>query len=203
MPQIVPYRARTGPAVASRRHKWATALQPGASNLPEKRTEATEQQVQAARIWSGDEQTAREMSDDQLAAAEGSGLLDDRARGRIEAEADRRDLDALLARIAPGGTLAEDLTQFSDAELARTYQHLDDGDALRVIAEADRRDLATRLPGVAGTGRPVQPRPRRPRPWRRPGNACPARRRGQQARLARPSVSRRAPARRPHGRVRR
>ncbi|MBI0374736.1 phage capsid protein [Streptomyces albiflaviniger] len=122
--------------------------QPGASNLPEKRTEATPEQVEAARVWSGDEQTVREMSDDQLAAAEGSRLLDERARARIEAEADRRDLDDLLARIRPGGTLADDLTGFSDAELARAFGHLDDGDALRVMAEMDRRDLATRLPGV-------------------------------------------------------
>ncbi|WP_329148799.1 phage minor capsid protein [Streptomyces sp. NBC_01456] len=122
--------------------------QPGASNLPE-RTEATEQQLDAARVWSGDGQTVREMSDDQLAAAEGSRLLDDRARARIEVEADRRDLDDLLARVTPGGTLAEDLTQFSDTELARVYRHLDDGDALRVMAEMDRRDRATRLPGVS------------------------------------------------------
>ncbi|KUN96192.1 phage capsid protein [Streptomyces caeruleatus] len=123
--------------------------QPGASNLPEKRTEATPEQVEAARVWSGDAQTVREMSDDQLAAAEGSRLLDGRARARIEAEADRRDLDDLLGRIRPGGTLADDLTGFSDTELARVFGHLDDGDALRVMAEMDRRDLATRLPGVS------------------------------------------------------
>ncbi|WP_337192206.1 phage minor capsid protein [Streptomyces sp. HUCO-GS316] len=123
--------------------------QPGASNLPEQRTEATPEQVEAARVWSGDEQSIREMSDDQLAAAEGSRLLDDRARARIEAEADRRDLDDLLGRVRPGGTLAEDLTPFSDTELARAFVHLDDGDALRVMAEMDRRDLATRLPGVS------------------------------------------------------
>ncbi|MEU9968021.1 hypothetical protein [Streptomyces malaysiensis] len=44
------------------------------------------------------------MSDDQLAAAKGSRLLDDRACARIEAEADRRDLDDLLARYFPAGT---------------------------------------------------------------------------------------------------
>ncbi|MGF0176709.1 phage minor capsid protein [Streptomyces sp. Marseille-Q5077] len=123
--------------------------QPGASNLPEQRTEATPEQVEAARVWSGDDQSVREMSDDQLAAAEGSRLLDDRARARIEAEADRRDLDDLLGRVRPGGTLAEDLTPFSDTELARAFVHLDAGDALRVMAEMDRRDLATRLPGVS------------------------------------------------------
>ncbi|MYY08820.1 phage capsid protein [Streptomyces sp. SID4919] len=123
--------------------------QPGASNEPEERTEATAPQVDAARVWSGDDASVREMSDDQLAAAEGSRLLDDQARARIAAEADRRDLDDLLARIRPGGTLADDLIAFSDHELARAFPHLDDGDALRVMAEMDRRDLATRLPGVS------------------------------------------------------
>ncbi|WP_432026841.1 phage minor capsid protein [Streptomyces sp. 1222.5] len=123
--------------------------QPGASNLPEKRTEATPEQVEAARVWSGDDQSVREMSDDQLAAAERSRLLDDRARARIVAEADRRDLDDLLARIAPGGTLADDLAGFSDTELAQAYRHLTDGDALRVMAEMDRRDRAAQLPGVS------------------------------------------------------
>jgi hypothetical protein len=123
--------------------------QPGASNLPEPRTKATPEQVEAARVWSGDDQSVREISDDQLAAAERLRLLDDRARARIEAEADRRDLDDLLGRIAPGGTLADDLTGFSDTELARAFGHLDDGDALRVMTEMNRRDLAARLPGVS------------------------------------------------------
>ncbi|WP_324606631.1 phage minor capsid protein [Streptomyces globisporus] len=134
--------------------------QEGASNLPpEQRTRKpgapkppgppTPEQVEAARVWSGDDQAVREMSDDQLAAAMRSNLLDDRARARIEAEADRRDLDDLLGRIAPGGTLADDLTGFGDQELARAFPHLDDGDALRVMAEMDRRDLAGRLPGVS------------------------------------------------------
>ncbi len=122
--------------------------QPGASNLPAPRTEATPQQVDAARVWSGDDRSVREMSDDQLAAAEGSRLLDDRARARIAAEADRRDLDDLLGRVRPGGRLADDLLAFSDTDLARAYPHLDDGDTLRVMAEMNRRDLASRLPGV-------------------------------------------------------
>ncbi|MGW1760991.1 phage minor capsid protein [Streptomyces mirabilis] len=122
--------------------------QPGASNLPAPRTEPTTQQVDAARVWSGDDRSVREMRDDQLAGAEGSGLLDDRARARIEAEADRRDLDDLLDRVRPGGHLADDLLAFSDNDLARTFPHLDDGDALRVMAEMDRRDTAARLPGV-------------------------------------------------------
>ncbi|GHJ27008.1 hypothetical protein TPA0910_14410 [Streptomyces hygroscopicus subsp. sporocinereus] len=122
--------------------------QPGASNLPAPRTEPTAQQVDAARVWSGDEGTMREMRDEQLATAHSSGLLDERARARIEAEADRRDLDDLLARMRPGGHLADDLLAFSDHDLARAFPHLDDGDALRVMAEMDRRDLAGRLPGV-------------------------------------------------------
>lgn len=122
--------------------------QPGASNLPAPRTEPTAQQLDAARVWSGDAQTVREMSDSQLAGAEGSRLLDDRARARIEAEADRRDLDDLLGRVRPGGHLADDLLAFSDRDLARVFPHLDDGDTLRVMAEMDRRDVAARLPGV-------------------------------------------------------
>ncbi|MFJ9892712.1 phage minor capsid protein [Streptomyces sp. NPDC091280] len=122
--------------------------QPGASNLPAPRTEPTAQQVDAARVWSGDDRSMREMSDDQLAAAEGSRLLDDRARARIAAEADRRDLDDLLDRVRPGGHLADDLLAFGDNDLARAFPHLDDGDALRVMAEMDRRDIASRLPGV-------------------------------------------------------
>ncbi|MDQ0949325.1 hypothetical protein QFZ24_003248 [Streptomyces phaeochromogenes] len=123
--------------------------QPGASNLPQKRTEATPEQVEAARVWSGDDRAVQEMSDDDLAAAMRSNLLDDQARARIEAEADRRDLDDLLTRIRPGGTLAEDLTQFGDQELAKAFPHLDDADALRVMVEMDRRDLAGRLPDVS------------------------------------------------------
>jgi hypothetical protein len=125
-----------------------TREQVGAGNLPERRTEATPEQVDAARVWSGDDASVRAMSDDQLAAAMRSNLLDDRARRRIEAEADRRDLAALLDRAAPGGTLAADLTPFSDAELGRLVGHVDDTDALRIAAELDRRDRAARLPGV-------------------------------------------------------
>ncbi|WP_435194857.1 phage minor capsid protein [Streptomyces sp. NRRL F-5630] len=122
--------------------------QPGASNLPAPRTEATGPQLDAARVWSGDARSVREVSDHQLADAEGSGLLDGRARARVEAEADRRDLDDLLARVRPGGRLAEDLLAVSDRDLARVLPHLDDADTLRVIAEARRRDLAAGLPGV-------------------------------------------------------
>ncbi|WP_236586755.1 phage minor capsid protein [Streptomyces sp. FR-008] len=122
--------------------------QVGAGNLPAPRREATPEQVEAARIWSSDDATVREMSDDQLAAAMSSNLLDDRARARVEAEADRRDLVALLDRAAPGGTLADDLTEFSDAELGRLIGHVDDADALRIAAEMDRRERAARLPGV-------------------------------------------------------
>lgn len=125
-----------------------TREQPGAGNLPERRTEATPEQVEAARVWSGDDASVRAMSDDQLAAAMRSNVLDDRARARIEAEADRRDLDALLDRAAPRGNLAADLTEFSDSELGRLVGHIDDADALRIAAELDRRDVAARLPGV-------------------------------------------------------
>ncbi|MGW3057693.1 phage minor capsid protein [Streptomyces goshikiensis] len=122
--------------------------QPGAANLPAPRTPATPEQVDAARLWSGDGRTAREMTDDQLAAAMRSGLLDDRARARIEIEADRRDLDALLDRARPGGRLTDDLLTLSDDDLARTLPHLDDADTIRVMAEVHRRNRAGDLPGV-------------------------------------------------------
>jgi hypothetical protein len=121
------------------------------SELPEhrrpKRVEATPDQIEQARVWSGDAHTVREMSDDQLAAALRT-PLDDRARHRIEAEADQRDTAALLDRAAPRGRLADDLAEFSDTELGRVLAHVDDRDALRIAAEMDRRDVAARLPGA-------------------------------------------------------
>ncbi|ATL86682.1 phage capsid protein [Streptomyces malaysiensis subsp. malaysiensis] len=128
--------------------------QPGASNLPEKRTEATPEQVEAARVWSGDEQTVQEMSDDQLAAAEGSRLLDERARARIEAEADRRDLDDQLAQYFPGGNLATDLSEVGDNALAWCMQYANSEELRRIAAEMDRRD-AVELPPPAATGNAV------------------------------------------------
>ncbi|MFD3829724.1 phage minor capsid protein [Streptomyces sp. NPDC058621] len=122
--------------------------QPGASKLPEPRTAPTPEQVEAARLFSGDESTPREMSDDQLAAAMRSTLLDDRARARVEAEADRRDLAALLDRARPGGQLVDDLLALSDDELARILPHLDAPDTVRVMAEVHRRNRAGDLPGV-------------------------------------------------------
>jgi hypothetical protein len=125
-----------------------TREQVGAGNLPDPRVSAPDRdQLERARVWSGDEGTMREMSDDQLAAALRT-PLDDRARARIMAEADRRDVEALLERAAPRGRLADDLTGLSDAELGRIVGRVDDADALRIAAEMDRRDIAARLPGV-------------------------------------------------------
>ncbi|WP_425589010.1 phage minor capsid protein [Streptomyces similanensis] len=121
--------------------------QPGASNLPPKQTPAAPDQIERARVWSGDEHTVREMSDDQLSAALRT-PLDDRARMRIEAEADRRDTAALLERAHPRGKLADDLAEFSDDELGRVLPHVDTPGALRIAGEMDRRDMAARLPGV-------------------------------------------------------
>ncbi|MFD8005738.1 phage minor capsid protein, partial [Streptomyces mirabilis] len=126
--------------------------QPGASNLPEQRTEASEQQVDAARVWSGDQQSVREMSDDQLAAALGSGLLDGRARARIEAEADRRDLDDRLARLFPARQLLADLTGTSDDDLAWATQYATNEEVLRIAAELERRNGPRTLPPPADTG---------------------------------------------------
>ncbi|MGW5673945.1 phage minor capsid protein [Streptomyces sp. NPDC003860] len=121
--------------------------QPGAGNLPDKRPPLAPKQVERARVWSGDERTVREMDDDQLAAALRT-PLDDRARRRIEAEADRRDTEALLDRAAPGGRLADDLLDLSDDDLARVWAHVDDHDRVRIMAETNRRDRAGRLPDV-------------------------------------------------------
>lgn len=132
----------------------------GASNLPAeqrprpagqpapRRTDPTPEQMHAARVWSGDDASVRAMSDDDLAAAMRSNVLDDRARARIEREADRRDTAALMDRAAPNGRLADDLTPYSDTELGRIIGHVHDDDALRIAAEMDRRDVAARLPGV-------------------------------------------------------
>lgn len=122
--------------------------QPGAGNLPPARTEAPREVVEAARLRAGDERTPGEMSEEQLADAIGTGILDARDLDRASAELDRRDLAALLDRIRPGGRLAADLTPYADDELARVLPHLDDGQVLTVAAELDRRDVAARLPGV-------------------------------------------------------
>ncbi|MEV6073967.1 phage minor capsid protein [Streptomyces sp. NPDC052069] len=122
--------------------------QPGASNLPKPQVRAPDDVLQAARIRSGDTTTPREMSDDQLTAAMRSPSMDARDRARVEAEADRRDLEALLDRAAPRGRLSEDLLALSDNDLARVLPHVDASDALRIASEMDRRDVAARLPGV-------------------------------------------------------
>jgi hypothetical protein len=122
--------------------------QVGAGNLPSTAPPPPAEAIQAARVRAGDAQTLREMDDEQLAAATRPGVLDDRDLDRIAAEADRRDEQALLERIRPGGRLADDLVSFSDNELARVFPLLDDAQGLRVMAEMDRRDRAGELPGV-------------------------------------------------------
>ncbi|MGW1162739.1 phage minor capsid protein [Streptomyces sp. NPDC002519] len=103
---------------------------------------------EAARVRAGDERTLPEMSDEQLGAAIRPGVLDERDRGRIADEADRRDEQDLLDRIRPHGRLADSLAEFSDDELARVSLHLGDDDMLRVVAEMDRRDVDAALPGA-------------------------------------------------------
>lgn len=121
--------------------------QPGASNLPTK-ARPPQDAVEAARIRAGDARTPTEMTDEQLGAAMRSGALDDRDFARVQDEADRRDHEALMGRVRPGGQLARDLTGFSDDELGRALRDLEPADALRVAAEMDRRDLDAGLPGI-------------------------------------------------------
>ncbi|WP_242640840.1 phage minor capsid protein [Streptomyces kasugaensis] len=132
------------PELIRKRHRE----QPGAGNLPSSAPRPPQNAIDAARVRSGDRHTLPEMSDDQLAAAHGSGHLDDRDRGRIKAEANHRDERDLLDRVRPHGRLADNLTQFSDDDLAHAYRHLPDADMLRVMAEMDRRDVAAALPGA-------------------------------------------------------
>lgn len=120
----------------------------GAGNLPPTRTPVPAEAVEAARLRAGDQATPGEMSEQQLAEAVGSRLLDGRDYDRAAGELDRRDEQALLDRVRPGGRLAADLSVFSDRELARVLPHLDDEQVLRVAAEMDRRDVAARLPGA-------------------------------------------------------
>ncbi|MFD7738407.1 phage minor capsid protein [Streptomyces sp. MJM8645] len=121
--------------------------QPGAGNLPEPRRPVPPDAVEAAKIRAGDHRTPAEMSDEQLGAALRHGSLDKRDRAKIEAETNRRDEQALLDRVRPGGRMA-DLVEFSDDELARALPMLGDSDVLRVAAELDRRDIDAALPGA-------------------------------------------------------
>ncbi|SOB83145.1 Phage minor capsid protein 2 [Streptomyces sp. 1331.2] len=122
--------------------------QPGAGNLPEPRRPVPPDAVEAAKVRAGDHRTPAEMSDEQLGAAMRHGTLDKRDRARIEAEATRRDEQALLDRIRPGGRLAENLVEFGDDELARALPLLDDRGVLRIAAELDRRYIDAALPGA-------------------------------------------------------
>ncbi|MFC8495324.1 phage minor capsid protein [Streptomyces sp. NPDC057235] len=122
--------------------------QPGASNLPSTAPPPPRDAVEAARVRAGDERTLPEMADEQLGAAIRPGVLDGRDLDRIRDESDRRDLADLLDRVRPGGRMVDDLTPFSDDELARIASHLDDEQMLRVMAEADRRDLDAAMPAI-------------------------------------------------------
>ncbi|MFE4328723.1 phage minor capsid protein [Streptomyces sp. NPDC056831] len=81
--------------------------QPGASNLPKATTAPSTPYVQAARVRSGDTGTMREMTDEDMGTAMRAASLDDRDRGRIAAELDRRyPPDPLPAAAATGDAVA-------------------------------------------------------------------------------------------------
>lgn len=141
-----------------------TREQEGAGNLPpEQRTHPrgqhapqhtapTAEDVEAARIRSGDEQTPREMSDDQLAGAAASPAANRDDLARIEAEGDRRDRAEQAERIRPGGTLAADLTPFTDDQLADAMRDGTADELARIAAEFDRRYPPEPAPAPATTG---------------------------------------------------
>jgi predicted component of type VI protein secretion system len=89
------------------------------------------------------------LSDDQLAAR--SRGADPALLADLAAEAHRRDL---LARLFPGGRLADDLAGIGDDELAWCMQYAEPAEILRIAAEMDRRDAVT-LPPPVQTGDPV------------------------------------------------
>src|SRR5690606_11461286 len=66
----------------------------------------------------------------------------------LAAEAHRRDM---LARLFPGGNLADDLADVGDDALGWAMQYATSDEVLRIAAEMDRRD-AIELPAPAATG---------------------------------------------------
>lgn len=63
-------------------------------------------------------------------------------------EEEHRRHQALMDRVRPGGTIAHDLTEFSDHELASAAEDLTPAESLRVAGEMNRRDTAAHLPGA-------------------------------------------------------
>ncbi|MFK0296692.1 phage minor capsid protein [Streptomyces sp. NPDC090442] len=121
--------------------------QPGAGNMPERRPHPPQDAVEAARVRSGDRHTLAEMSDDQLGAALRPGVLDEHDRGRIAAEADRRDL---MAAAFPGGRLAPHLAGLSDDVLTVAIRHARPSEVARIGAEFDRRYPPRPAPAAKG-----------------------------------------------------
>src|SRR5690606_11018980 len=191
--------------------------QEGASNLPPEQTarasrqgvtrrEPTREQVESARVWSGDDAALLDRAAPggrlavDLAVFSDSELgrilahVDDTDALRIAAEVDRRDRAAslpgvradllglsddqlamrvrdaiahgtddvtalaaeahrrdMLARLFPGGNLADDLADVGDDALGWAMQYATSDEVLRIAAEMDRRD-AIELPAPAATG---------------------------------------------------
>ncbi|MFD9859749.1 phage minor capsid protein [Streptomyces alboflavus] len=143
-PELIRRREREQLGAGNLPPAGGTAGRPGTPSGPGSDT------FEAARVRAGDERTLPELTDEQLGAAIRPGVLDERNLGRIGAEADRRDEQALLDRIRPGGRMVDSLAEFSDDELAHVALLLDDDGLLRVMAEADRRDIDAAMPGVRG-----------------------------------------------------
>ncbi|GGZ96616.1 hypothetical protein GCM10010329_17290 [Streptomyces spiroverticillatus] len=141
-PELIRRREREQPGAGNPPPRDGMAGRPGTPDGP------GSDPYEAARVRAGDARTLPEMTDEQLGAAIRPGVLDERDLDRIGSESDRRDEAELLARIRPGGRLADDLVPFSDDELARAAGHLGDDDMLRVMGEMDRRDIDAALPAA-------------------------------------------------------
>jgi hypothetical protein len=128
-----------------REHTAATGL----------RRKREREQLPAVNRPRTDAASLRLMSDDDLAALHRSGLADDAARGRIEAELQRRDDAERLAEVFPGGHLADDLAAVDDDTLVWAMQHASPDDCTRIAAEVDRRYPPDPLPDPAHSGDPL------------------------------------------------
>lgn len=133
------------------RHKYGKKA---FSNLAEKGARQHHHDTPAA-VPRTDARALRQLSDEDLAGLHASGHGGDAARGRIEAELQRRDHEDRRSRMFPGGALARDLSKADDDTLVWSLRYANPDEAARIAAEVDRRYPPVRLPPPAHTGNPA------------------------------------------------